>query len=172
MHNFAFIKSICLIIIFATSINIEANASIFSVKLKIDVQQKSCNVYGVDGPGQPIIVDFGDINSAKYNNDSSVKYAKQIDYNIDCGAVNNDGLNLKLSFESKVASFNNSYVGTSNDELGIKLTANNSLLEPYNYVNFKLAQKPILIAIPIINNSEKIKLGSFNATGTLKVEYP
>ncbi|EJD6080199.1 fimbrial protein [Providencia rettgeri] len=143
-------------------------AEVFSVNIKIDVIQKSCDVYGDLGPNLPIEINFGEMN---LNGFTSERYARNINYNLDCGDKSSSNPSLKLIFESSSSDFDTTLVGTSNPNLGLKILADNTLLLPNQPRNFMYSKKPSLSVIPVLNDGEEIKLGPFDSSGIIKVEY-
>ncbi|MEZ2896482.1 fimbrial protein [Providencia rettgeri] len=138
------------------------------MSIKIDVIENACDVYGPGGKNSPIEINFYEIN---VNNFDSGRYAKNINYTIDCGSQNVINPNLKLKFESEPADFNSNFVRTTNPNVGLKIVSDGVLLPPKEYKNFNLSNKPSLVVYPVLNTEEDIELGLFEATGVLKVEY-
>lgn len=143
-------------------------AETYTLTIKVDVIESTCDVYGENGPGQPIEVSFGEMNLNKF---TSERYTKNIDYHLDCGNKSSSNPNLKLKLESSSAGFNTDLVETSNPNLGLKIQADNTLLLPNEYRNFTYQTQPVLTATPVFHEGKEIELGLFKATGILKVEY-
>ncbi|WP_322741040.1 fimbrial protein, partial [Providencia heimbachae] len=143
-------------------------AEVFSLNIKIEVVEKSCDVYGDLGPNLPIEINFDEIN---LNGFTSERYARNVNYNLDCGDKSSSNPSLKLIFESANADFDTTLVETSNPNLGLKILADNTLLSPNEHRNFIYAKKPSLIVLPVLNIGKEIELGPFTSTGVLKVEY-
>ncbi len=143
-------------------------AETYTLTIKVNVIESTCDVYGENGPGQPIEVSFGEINLNKF---TSERYTKNIDYRLDCGSKSSSNPNLKLKFESSSAGFNTDLVETSNPNLGLKIQADNTLLLPNEYRNFTYQTQPVLTATPVFHEGKEIELGLFTASGILKVEY-
>ncbi|MGJ3353869.1 fimbrial protein [Providencia sp. Je.9.19] len=143
-------------------------AEVFNLSIKIDVIQKSCDVYGDLGPNLPIEINFDEIN---LNGFTSENYARNINYNLDCGDKSSSNPSLKLIFESSSSDFDTTLVETSNPNLGLKILADNTLLSPNQPRNFMYSKKPSLSVLPVLNIGKEIELGPFSSTGILKVEY-
>lgn len=143
-------------------------AETYTLTIKVDVIESTCDVYGENGPGQPIEVSFGEINLHGF---TSERYTKNIDYHLDCGSKSSSNPNLKLKLESSSASFNTNLLETSNPNLGLKIQADNTPLLPNEYRNFTYYAQPVLTATPVFHEGKEIELGLFSATGMLKVEY-
>lgn len=143
-------------------------SEVFSVSIKIEVVENACDVYGPGGKNSPIEINFYEINVNKFD---SERYAREINYTIDCGDGSAANSNLKLKFESTVAGFDSNLIKTTNSNVGLKITSNGTLLPPNQYENFVLSNKPSLTVYPVLNTEEEIELGLFTATGVLKVEY-
>ncbi|QLQ99210.2 fimbrial protein [Providencia alcalifaciens] len=157
--------SLPIIYLFNNSVSL---AEVFTLNLKIEVVQKSCNVYGDLGPNQPIEVKFGEMN---LNGFTSARYRQDINYHLDCGDASSNNPNLKLIFESDITDFDPTLVKTSNSNLGLKIFFDNQLLSPKEYREFSYSQKPLLSVLPVLNTENKIELGPFTSTGVLKIEY-
>ncbi len=143
-------------------------AETYSLTIKVDIIESTCDVYGEKGPGNPIEVSFGEIN---INNFTSELYLKNIDYFLDCGDKSLSNPSLKLKFERPSASFNTDLIETSNPNLGLRIQADNKPLLLNEYHNFTYYRKPSLTVSPVLNKGTEIELGLFTATGMLKVEY-
>ncbi|WP_265524685.1 fimbrial protein [Providencia rustigianii] len=143
-------------------------AETYSLTIKVDVIESTCDIYGNDGPGNPIEVSFGEMN---LNGFTSERYTRDIHYAIDCGGNTSSNPNLKLKFESDISDFDATLVKTSNPRLGLKIQADNKLLSPNEYRNFTYSNKPLLSVSPVLDEGKKIEFGAFTAIGRLKVEY-
>ncbi|MEQ4655415.1 fimbrial protein [Providencia rettgeri] len=143
-------------------------AEIFNLSIKIDVIQKSCDVYGDLGPNFPIEINFNEINLNGY---TSERYARDINYHLDCGGESSSNQSLNLIFESNPSDFDATLVETSNPNLGLKILADNTLLSPNQPYNFMYSKKPSLSVLPVLNIEKEIELGPFTSAGVLKVEY-
>ena len=131
--------------------------------------EKTCDVYGENGVGQPIEVDFKEINIKDFDSD---RYKRQIIYNIDCGEKSSSNPQLKMIFKSDVSSFNNQLIATNKqDSLGLQLFSNGITLAPYQEYSFYYNNKPSLVVKPIIHEPNENTFGTFFASGTLSIEY-
>lgn len=146
-----------------------AVADVYNITVKLSIREKNCDIYGVDGKGLPIHVDFETININGFNSDN---YEKQIMYQIDCGDSFLSNESLKMRFISETVMINNEeLIKTSTENLGLKLFSDNKTVLPNQYINFLYGNKPKLTIKPVINENADIKLGEFLASGTLSIEY-
>ncbi|MFP4817511.1 hypothetical protein [Providencia hangzhouensis] len=73
----------------------------FSIKMKVNVIEKGCDVYGEKGNGFPITVDFKEND----RDITSERYEREVIYNLDCGSDNKNNPKLRLTFKSESAEF-------------------------------------------------------------------
>lgn len=141
-------------------------AEVFTIQVKVTVVEKTCDVYGNGGEGQPISVDFGDMIIKQID---GIKYETEIPYTLKCEDADPK---LKLKFSGSGAPFDSTLLGTRGDNLGIKFRVNKTKTLALNeWHNFKLSSKPTLTAIPVPSDIGGIRGGDFAASGTLNVEY-
>lgn len=161
-----FLSNVVLVFVFLFSF--AAFGESFSIKMKVNVIEKGCDVYGVDGKGFPITVDFKTIN---YNDVTNPRYEKEVIYNLDCGSENINNPKLKLTFESESAKFSDNLIATSNNTLGLMMQVNGELLSPYKSFSFNYSNKPVIIVKPVVNSNAEPLYGEFYASGVLYVDY-
>nr|WP_181375509.1 fimbrial protein [Pectobacterium carotovorum] len=140
----------------------------FSIKMKVNVIEKGCDVYGEKGNGFPITVDFKEINDRDI---TSERYEREVIYNLDCGSDNKNNPKLRLTFKSELAEFSDNLIATSNNSLGLKMMANGKLLPPNQSYPFNYSDKPILMVKPVIDSQVNVIYGDFTASGVLFVDY-
>lgn len=142
------------------------SAEIFTIRVKATVVEKTCDIYGDGGKGQPISVDFGDMIIKQIDGN---KYETKIPYTLEC---EEDDPKLKLQFSGPRAPFDSTLLYTQSDNLGIKFRVNNTKTLALNeWHNFSLKSSPTLTAIPVPSNIGGIRGGEFTTTGILSVEY-
>lgn len=140
----------------------------FSIKMKVNVIEKGCDVYGENGKGLPIIVDFKEINDRDI---TSEQYEREVVYNLDCGADNKNNPKLRLTFKSDPAKFSDDFIATSNNSLGLMMMANGKLLPPNQSYPFNYLNKPIIVVKPVIDSQANVIYGDFKSSGVLYVDY-
>lgn len=146
-----------------------AIAGVYNITVKLSIREKSCDIYGDEGKGLPIHVDFETININRFNSDN---YEKQIMYQLDCGDSFLGGESLKMKFTSETVMINNDQViKTTTENLGLKLFSDNQMVLPNQDIKFLYNNKPKLTIKPVINEGRDVKLGDFSASGILSIEY-
>lgn len=145
-----------------------ALAETYTLTVKVTVVEKTCDIYGNDGIGQPITVDMGDLI---IKNIDGVSYGKtDIQYQLQCEDANENPA-LKLKFDGpRMSGLAANVLSTSDPNLGLKLMANNTNLNLGTWRNFNYQTKPTLSVIPI-SNGQGINDGQMTASATLSVEY-
>lgn len=145
-----------------------ALAETYTLTVKVTVVEKTCDIYGSDGIGQPITVDMGDLI---IKNIDGVSYGKtDIQYQLQCEDANENPA-LKLKFDGpRMSGLAANVLSTSDPNLGLKLMANNTNLNLGTWRNFNYQTKPTLSVIPI-SNGQGINDGQMTASATLSVEY-
>ncbi|MGF7540214.1 fimbrial protein [Providencia rettgeri] len=154
----------CLMVFSAIAI-----AETYTLTVKVTVVEKTCEIYGDGGIGQPITVDMGDLIIKNIN---GVDYGKtDIPYTLDCeDAASNPA--LKLKFEGpRMGGEAANVLSTSDPNLGLRLIADNSNLNLATWRNFNYNTKPTLSVIPVGSGSGGINDGQMTASATLSVEY-
>lgn len=148
-----------------------ALAETYTLTVKVTVVEKTCDIYGAEGIGQPINVDMGnlvikDIDGVSYGK-TDIEYFLQCD---DAGDAGSDPA-LKLKFDGpRMSGEAANVLSTSDPNLGLKLMANNTNLNLGTWRNFNYETKPTLSVIPI-SNGQGINDGQMTASATLSVEY-
>lgn len=146
-----------------------ALAETYTLTVKVTVVEKTCDIYGDGGIGQPITVNMGDLIIKNIN---GIDYGKtEIPYTLDCDdAASNPALKLKFDgprMNNQVANV----LSTSDPNLGLRLMAGNSNLNLGVWRNFNYNDKPDLSVIPIGSGTGGINDGQMTAFATLSVEY-
>lgn len=139
----------------------------FTVTLSVTVARGTCDIYGVNGAGQPIDVDMGDMI---ISNIDGMHYQKNIPYELACSDTT-DNPALRIMFGGTGADFNNRVLATSNINLGLQLKVDNISADLNSWHNFNYASKPELSVIPVTGGNGETEDGPFTAAGTLRVEY-
>ncbi|MEY1579996.1 fimbrial protein [Providencia manganoxydans] len=146
-----------------------ALAETYTLTVKVTVVEKTCDIYGDDGIGQPITVDMGDLIIKNIN---GVDYGKtEIRYTLDCeDAVSNPALKLKFDTPRMIRQEAN-VLPTSDPNLGLRLMAGNNNLNLGTWLEFNYNTKPTLSVIPVGSGDGGINDGPMTASATLSVEY-
>lgn len=146
-----------------------ALAGTHTLTVKVKVVEMSCDIYGDDGLGQSINVDMGDIIIKKID---GISYKRtNIPYFLKCDD-SDDNPALRLKFDGPSMSGQEANVlSTSDDNLGLRLLANNSNLNLGVWYKFNYSTKPELSVIPINSGTGGINDGKMSASVTLSVEY-
>lgn len=144
-------------------------AETYTLTVKVTVVEKTCDIYGDGGAGQPISVDMGDIIIKNIN---GIDYAKtDIPYTLDCEDVG-DNPALKLKFDgTQMAGQAANVLITSENNLGLRLLADGSNLNLATWRNFNYNTKPTLSVVPVSSGDGGVNDGIFTASATLSVEY-
>ncbi|MCW2255616.1 type 1 fimbria pilin [Providencia alcalifaciens] len=144
-------------------------AETYTLTVKVTVVEKTCDVYGNGGPGQPISVDMGDII---IKNIDGQNYAKtDIPYTIDC-EDSADNPALKLKFDgSQMTNQPANVLKTKENNMGLRLLADGTNLNLATWHNFNYVNKPALSVVPVSSGTGGINDGVFTASATLSVEY-
>lgn len=146
-----------------------ALAETYTLTIKVTVVEKTCDLYGPDGIGQPINVAMGDLI---IKNIDGVSYGKtDIQYQLQCDDGDQNPA-LKLKFDGQQMNGQAANVlSTSDPNLGLRLMANNTNLNLGTWRNFNYSQPLALSVIPKGSNSGGINDGQMTASATLSVEY-
>lgn len=146
-----------------------AFAETYTLTVKVTVVEKTCNVYGNGGPGQPISVDMGDIIIKHID---GIDYAKtDIPYTLDCeDAADNPALKLKFDGVQMAGQAAN-VLKTSEHNMGLRLLAAGSNLNLATWYNFNHNSPPSLSVVPISSGTGGVDDGVFTASAVLSVEY-
>lgn len=144
-------------------------AETFTLTVKVTVVEKTCDIYGNGGPGQPISVDMGDIIIKNIDGQS---YAKtDIPYTLDCeDSADNSALKLKFDGTQMTGQVAN-VLKTSENNMGLRLLADGINLNLATWHNFNYASKPVLSVVPVSSGTGGVNDGAFTASATLSVEY-
>ncbi|WP_272520763.1 MULTISPECIES: fimbrial protein [unclassified Providencia] len=144
-------------------------AETYTLTVKVTVVEKTCDIYGDGGIGQPITVNMGDLIIKNIN---GVDYGKtDIPYTLDCeDAASNPALKLKFDGPQMGGQAGN-VLSTSDPNLGLRLMADNSNLNLATWRNFNYNTKPALSVIPVGSGTGGINDGQMAASATLSVEY-
>lgn len=142
----------------------------YTLTVKVTVVEKTCDIYGDGGIGQPITVDMGDLIIKNIMKEED--YGKtDILYTLDCeGAASNPALKLKFEGPRMNGQAAN-VLSTSDSNLGLRLMADNSNLNLATWRNFNYNTKPTISVIPVGSGSGGINDGKMTASATLSVEY-
>ncbi|MEQ5112162.1 fimbrial protein [Providencia vermicola] len=144
-----------------------AFAETYTLKVKITVVEKTCDIYGNGGINQPITVNLGDITIKKID---GVQYETDIPYTIDCeDSAQNP--KLKLKFDGASSPFNANLLKTQDPNLGLRFKAGNTLLNLGAWEYFNYATRPTLSVVPVTSQTGGVKDGELDASATLSVEY-
>lgn len=145
-----------------------ALAETYTLTVKVTVVEKTCDIYGADGIGQPITVNMGDLIIKDID---GISYGKtDIEYFLQCDdALSNPALKLKFDGPRMTGEAAN-VLSTSDPNLGLRLMADNSNLNLGVWRNFNYNTKPTLSVIPK-GGGEGINDGQMTASATLSVEY-
>lgn len=163
------ILTISLLMCSSTLFSSAANAEAHSLTVKITVVERTCDIYGNDGIGQPINVDLGDVIIKKIDGSSYKK--TDINYSLRCDNANENPA-LKLKFDGpRMSGQAANVLSTSDKNLGLRLMANNGNLNLGTWQNFHYQTKPALSVIPIGSDVGGINDGQMSASATLSVEY-
>lgn len=144
-------------------------AETYTLTVKVTVVEKTCDIYGAEGIGQPINVDMGNLVIKDID---GVSYGKtDIEYFLQCDDSASDPA-LKLKFDGpRMSGEAANVLSTSAPNLGLRLMANNSDLNLATWRNFTYNTKPTLSVIPKGSNTGGISDGQMTASATLSVEY-
>lgn len=144
-------------------------AKTYTLTVKVTVVEKTCDIYGPEGIGQPINVDMGDIIIKQIDGTSYKK--TDIAYFLQCDdPASNPALKLKfdgLRMSGEAANV----LSTSDPNLGLRLMADDSNLNLATWRNFNYSNPPTLSVIPKGSNTGGINDGQMMASATLSVEY-
>lgn len=145
-----------------------ALAETYTLTVKVTVVEKTCDIYGSDGIGQPINVTMGDLI---IKNIDGVSYGQtEIPYQLQCEDGDQNPA-LKLKFDGpKMNGQATNVLATSDPNLGLRLMANNTDLSLGIWRDFNYSQPPVLSVIPK-GSGEGINDGQMTASATLSVEY-
>ncbi|MGJ3355454.1 fimbrial protein [Providencia sp. Je.9.19] len=150
-------------------------AEVFTIQVKVTVVEKTCDIYGDNGKDAPISVVFPDLIINQIN---GVAYGETpINYYLDCeDSADNPALKIQFIGVDAQSVPNSTFktVGklkTTDNNLAIKINANNNQLKLNDWFLFNYKTQPKLTAIPVSSDEGGIKGGEFTATGTLSVEY-
>lgn len=145
-------------------------AETYTLTVKVTVVEKTCDIYGDGGIGQPITVDMGDLIIKNIMKEGD--YGKtEILYTLDCeDAASNPALKLKFDGPRMSGQAAN-VLSTSDPNLGLRLMAGNSNLNLATWRDFNYKTKPALSVIPVSSGSGGINDGQMTASATLSVEY-
>ncbi|WP_105652067.1 fimbrial protein, partial [Cronobacter dublinensis] len=117
--------------------------------------------------GNPIDIDFG--SAIAVTDVTSEKIERTIDYKITCSY---DNYGLKIKILGVGASFNNDFLRTNINELGIKFKVDEMDYPLNTNFNFtSAAAKPVLKAILTQQAGSHLPTGDFTASATMRVEY-
>lgn len=117
--------------------------------------------------GETINVDFGNNLMARQLDGES--YMKAIEYSLACEDLTSN--DLEMQFEGTSTSFNEDYLATDRDGLGIKLYMNGASMPLNTWVPFTWPEVPVLQAAPVKGESNDVETGVFSASATLKIQY-
>ncbi|MDV5227252.1 fimbrial protein [Providencia rettgeri] len=145
-------------------------AATYTLTVKVTVVERTCDIYGNGGLGQPISVDLGDII---IKNIDGVSYKKtDIPYTLRCDdAASNPALKLKFDGSQMTGAAANVLKIPNNDNVGLRLLANGTNLNLGTWRNFNYNTQPTLSVVPVTNGQGGVNDGEFNASATLSVEY-
>ncbi|MGJ3355918.1 fimbrial protein [Providencia sp. Je.9.19] len=144
-------------------------AATYTLTVKVTVVEKTCDIYGNGGSGQPISVDMGDIIIKNIDGQS---YAKtDIPYTLNCeDSADNPALKLKFDGPRMTGQAAN-VLKTSENNMGLRLLADGTNLNLATWRNFNYATKPLLSVVPVSSGTGGVSDGVFTASATLSVEY-
>jgi hypothetical protein len=117
--------------------------------------------------GNTINVDFGNNLQARQIDGS--EFMQNIEYTVSCEGL--DSNDLEIQFEGTGASFDDGYLATDREGLGIKLYIDGEAMPLNTWFSFTLPTFPVLQAAPVKDDSGDIETGTFSASGTLKIQY-
>lgn len=117
--------------------------------------------------GEPIRVEFG--NNLQARQLDGVYLLKTIDYTLNCDLES--AYNLEIQFNGTASDFNDSYLATDRQGLGIKLYIDGKPMPLNQWMPFTLPHIPVIQAAPVKSNNRDVETGIFNASATLKVQY-
>ena len=117
--------------------------------------------------GNAINVDFGSNLQARLID--GAEFMQNIEYTVSCEGL--DSNDLEMQFEGTGASFDDSYLTTDREGLGIKLYIDGEAMPLNTWFTFTLPALPVLQAAPVKDDSGDIETGTFSASGTLKIQY-
>ncbi|WP_368877486.1 fimbrial protein [Providencia vermicola] len=149
--------------------SVAALAETYILTVKVTVVEKTCDIYGAGGIGQPINVTMGDLI---IKNIDGVSYGQtEIPYQLQCEDGDQNPA-LKLKFDGpRMNNQATNVLATSDPNLGLRLMANNTDLGLGTWRNFNYSQTPVLSVIPIGSGTGGINDGQMTASATLSVEY-
>lgn len=143
-------------------------AETYTLTVKVTVVEKTCDIYGSDGPSQPITVNMGDLI---IKNIDGKHYNTEIPYILDCeGFVDNPALRLKfdgIQMPEQAANI----LKTSVNNLGLALKVGTSDLNIGSWHKFNYKAPPRLSVTPIASGTGGINDEEMIASATLSVEY-
>ncbi|MDV5226082.1 MULTISPECIES: fimbrial protein [Providencia] len=143
-------------------------AEIYTLTVKVTVVEKTCDIYGNQGPNQPITVEMGDLI---IKNIDGKRYNTEIPYILECGnSADNPALKLKIN-GTQMAGQAANVLKTSVDNLGLALKADSSNLNIGAWHKFNYKTRPRLSVTPIASGTGGINDGEMTASATLSVEY-
>ncbi|MBB4820631.1 type 1 fimbria pilin [Pseudomonas alcaligenes] len=140
----------------------QAASTTFRVTVTV-IERPDCVING----NKPIEVDFGEVVVTDIDGSN---YRTPVAYGLDCKGADNK--RLGLSYAGNAADFDTAALRTSVQGLGIRLYADDQLLEvnsgshPFDY-----QAKPTLYAVPVKQDDAQLSGGEFTAGATLKVDY-
>lgn len=118
--------------------------------------------------GGNVDVNFGDRVGVKKVD--GVNYLQPMDYQITCDSNANAG-NMTLEMIGAPADYDNAAVTTDITDLAIQIKQNGIPFELNKPIPIRLANPPILEAVPVKRLGAMLPTGPFAATATLKVAY-
>ncbi|HBT4721663.1 TPA: fimbrial protein [Klebsiella quasipneumoniae subsp. similipneumoniae] len=117
--------------------------------------------------GVTINVDFGsNLQSRQLDGEN---FMKTIDYSLVCEDLTSN--DLEMQFEGTATSFNDDYLATDREGLGIKLYMNGESMPLNTWMPFTWPEVPVLQAAPIKDDAAVVETGGFSASATLKIQY-
>ncbi|MCU9948900.1 fimbrial protein [Pseudomonas sp. PDM13] len=140
----------------------QAASTTFRVIVTV-VERPQCVING----NKPIEVDFGEIVVSRIDGNN---YRTPITYGLDCKGT--EGRRLALTLAGTAAAFDSAALRTTAEGLGIRLYADDQLLEVNSGSHaFDNQATPALYAVPVKQDDARLQGGAFTAGATLKVEY-
>jgi type 1 fimbria pilin len=116
---------------------------------------------------QYICVDFG--RNLLASQIDGQHFMETLDYSLTCEDLTSN--ELELQFEGIAADFNDGYLATDKEGLGIKLHMNGEELPLNTWMPFSWPEVPVLQAVPVRNATTELDTGVFSASATIKIQY-
>ncbi|MGG4609849.1 fimbrial protein [Providencia sp. Me31A] len=172
-----------IVMILTITISLLLNSKIATADTNVVVNMKGrlldfppCEVYGLQGKGNPIHIDFGEIGIQRIDGQ---RYRQDWTLKIACDAGLGRDVPIALTYTSGRSSFDNLAIATNKTNLGIRVYPVNTSGEPIKIntpMTIRMSSngyKEIpLYSVPVKRSGGNLTAGKFSATATVTITYP